>query len=128
MGVNKLVLGGFEHFLSLLCYDSDMGWIYLLIAGIFEVGWPLGFKLADVTNNKIVWILFAVIAMTLSGYFLYVAQKNIPIGTAYAVWTGIGTIGTFLIGIIFFHDACSLFRFLGVLLILSGVVMLKLVH
>lgn len=105
-----------------------MSWIYLLIAGIFEVGWPLGFKLADVTDNKFAWIVFAIVAMALSGYFLFIAQKNIPIGTAYAVWTGIGTVGTFVIGIIFFHDALSLIRFLGVLLILSGVVVLKIVH
>lgn len=106
-----------------------MAWIYLVIAAIFEVGWPLGLKLANTTSvTKYLWILFAIIAMALSGVFLFLAQKQIPIGTAYAIWTGIGTIGTFLIGIILFHDAMSLIRFLGVLLILSGVIILKLSH
>lgn len=61
-----------------------MSWIYLIIAAIFEIGWPLGLKLADTTNNKVAWICFAIIAMALSGYFLFLAQKHIPIGTAYA--------------------------------------------
>ena len=105
-----------------------MSWVYLFIASIFEMGWPLGFKLAYMTNYKLAWILFAIITMTLSGYFLFIAQKQIPIGTAYAVWTGIGTVGTFLIGVLFFNDALSLLRFFGVILILSGVILLKLCH
>ncbi len=105
-----------------------MSWIYLVIAAIFEIGWPLGLKFADTTNNKVGWIFFAVITMALSGYFLFLAQKHIPIGTAYAVWTGIGMIGTFVLGIAIFHDALSLIRFIGVFLILSGVIILKLCH
>lgn len=106
-----------------------MAWVYLLIAAIFEVGWPVGLKLAQTpTFAKFFWILFAVVAMTLSGIFLFLAQKQIPIGTAYAIWTGIGTIGTFCIGIILFNDALSLVRFLGVFLILTGVIILKLGH
>ena len=64
--------------------------------------------------------------MALSGYFLFLSQKQISIGTAYAVWTGIGTIGTFLIGITIFHDSASVARFVGVFLILAGVIVLKL--
>jgi hypothetical protein len=64
-----------------------MAWIYLIVAGIFEMGWPLGFKLSQVTEQKLLWILVGVISMAASGYFLWVAQKEIPIGTAYAVWT-----------------------------------------
>ena len=106
-----------------------MSWLYLLIAAIFEIGWPIGLKMAQVQNDtKILWIIFALITMTLSGYFLYIAQKEIPIGTAYAVWTGIGMLGTFLIGITIFHDALSLMRFVGVFLILAGVIILKLCH
>lgn len=105
-----------------------MNWIYLLIAGLFEIGWPLGLKLADTTNFKLSWIIFAIITMALSGYFLFLAQKQIPIGTAYAVWTGIGTIGAFVTGIVLFNDALSLIRFIGVILILSGVIILKLCH
>lgn len=105
-----------------------MKWIYLILAGIFEIGWPLGFKLSQTTSHKYLWIGIAVIAMTLSGYFLWCAQKTIPIGTAYAVWTGIGAVGTFLIGIVFFNDSASLFRMISVFLIIVGLVGLKLSH
>lgn len=105
-----------------------MAWFYLFIAAIFEVGWPLGFKLAATTDYKILWIIFAVIAMTLSGVFLYIAQKEIPVGTAYAVWTGIGATCTFLIGVSFFNDSLSMLRCLGVFFIIAGVVLLKMGH
>lgn len=106
-----------------------MAWIYLLIAGIFEIGWPLGFKLADTYPKHFYpFILMAIASMALSGYLLYLAQKSIPIGTAYVVWTGIGALGTVAIGILWFHDSTSLLRMLFVLLILIGVVGLKLVH
>jgi len=102
-----------------------MAWIYLVIAGIFEMGWPLGFKLSQVTENRILWIAVGGISMAASGYFLWVAQKEIPIGTAYAVWTGIGAIGTFIIGIIFFKDPTNLFRIFSAGLIIIGVIGLK---
>ena len=66
--------------------------------------------------------------MGLSGYFLYLAQKSIPIGTAYVIWTGIGAIGTVLLGILLFHDSANIFRLLFLSLILIGIVGLKLVH
>lgn len=103
-----------------------MSWLYLFIAAIFEIGWPLGFKLSQTTNNKLLWISFAVVSMALSGLFLWMAQKNIPMGTAYAVWTGIGAAGTFMVGIFFFQDSASLMRILSVFLIIAGVVGLKL--
>ncbi|OQA00650.1 MAG: Quaternary ammonium compound-resistance protein SugE [Planctomycetes bacterium ADurb.Bin401] len=105
-----------------------MSWVYLFIAAIFEVGWPLGFKLAQITHHKIFWILFAVISMALSGWFLYIAQKALPIGTAYSVWTGTGAVCTFLIGVVFFHDAMSMLRFLGIILIVCGIIFLKAAH
>lgn len=103
-----------------------MSWIYLIIAAIFEIGWPLGFKLSQTTTNKFGWIIFAVVSMALSGLFLWIAQKNIPMGTAYAVWTGIGAAGTFLVGIWYFQDSASLLRIVSVFLIIAGVVGLKL--
>lgn len=103
-----------------------MSWIYLFIAAVFEIGWPLGFKLSQTTNHRFGWIMFAVASMALSGLFLWFAQKNIPVGTAYAVWTGIGAAGTFLVGIMLFDDSASLFRILSVFLIIAGVVGLKL--
>ncbi len=105
-----------------------MGWIYLLIAAVFEVGWPLGLKMASVSSAKVLWIIFSIIVMGLSGVFLYLAQKEIPVGTAYAIWTGIGASCTFLIGVIFFHDTLSVLRVLALFLIIAGVIMLKIAH
>ncbi len=102
-----------------------MSWIYLLIAGIFEIGWPLGFKLSQTTSNRFFWIAFAVVSMALSGLFLWMAQKTIPIGTAYAVWTGIGATGTLLIGIIFFQDPANLGRLFFASLIIIGIIGIK---
>lgn len=102
-----------------------MGWVYLFIAAIFEVGWPYGLKMATCVENKFWWIVFAIITMTLSGVFLYLAQKEIPVGTAYAIWTGIGAVCTFTIGVYVFNDVLNFMRAFGVLLIILGVVLLK---
>jgi quaternary ammonium compound-resistance protein SugE len=106
-----------------------MAWLYLLLAAIFEIGWPLGFKLSQTQGNgKIFWIVMAAASMALSGIFLWMAQKEIPIGTAYAVWTGIGAAGTFIIGILYFKDAATLLRIASLTLIVMGVIGLKLSH
>lgn len=106
-----------------------MAWILLIIAGLFEIGWPLGFKLASMHSKYFIWFKgLSILSMGLSGYFLYLAQKSIPIGTAYVIWTGIGAIGTVLLGILFFHDSANIFRLLFLSLILIGIVGLKLVH
>lgn len=106
-----------------------MAWILLIIAGLFEIGWPLGFKLASMHSIYFIWFIgLSILSMGLSGYFLYLAQKSIPIGTAYVIWTGIGAIGTVLLGILFFHDSANIFRLLFLSLILIGIVGLKLVH
>ncbi len=103
-----------------------MAWIYLLLGGIFEIGWPLGFKLADVTQKRVLFIGMAVFSMALSGLFLYIAQRTIPIGTAYAVWTGTGAIGTLLIGIFFFNDPAGILRLVSASLIVLGIIGLRL--
>ena len=105
-----------------------MAWFYLLLAGVFEIGWPLGFKLSQQPEYRVSGIVGAVVSMGLSGWLLWLAQREIPIGTAYAVWTGIGGAGTFLIGVMFFGDAATLARFLGVAMIVGGVITLKLAH
>lgn len=102
-----------------------MAWIYLILAGFLEIGWPLGFKLA--TSGSKLWIIFAAFSMFLSGLFLYIAQKTIPISTAYIVWTGIGGVGTLLIGIIFFADSLSVLRLFFLSLIIIGLVGIKIV-
>jgi len=101
-------------------------WIYLIAAGIFEIGWPLGLKLSQTTESRFLWIAFAAISMTISGYFLWLAQKSIPLGTAYAVWTGIGALGTFVVGVLMFKDPASFARLASVLMIAGGIIGLKL--
>ncbi len=103
-----------------------MAWFYLLLGGVFEIGWPLGFKLAATTSYRMLFIGLSIVSMALSGLFLYLAQRTIPIGTAYAVWTGIGAVGTLLIGIFLFHDSANLMRLLSAFLIITGIIGLKL--
>ena len=106
-----------------------MAWIYLVIAGLFEIGWPLGLKMAQTMEGKqFTGLAIAIIAMGLSGFFLFTAQKDIPMGTAYAVWTGIGAAGTFILGIILYNDPIGILRIASVLLIIAGVIGLKLAH
>jgi quaternary ammonium compound-resistance protein SugE len=105
-----------------------MSWVYLILAGCFEIAWPVGLKLAQGVEQRLFGVVLAVGGMALSGFLLWLAQKEIALGTAYAVWTGIGAAGTFLIGIWFFGDATTLGRYLGLILIVSGVVVLKLAH
>jgi quaternary ammonium compound-resistance protein SugE len=105
-----------------------MSWLYLLLAGMTEIGWPIGLKMAQSGESKITGIAVAIFFMTISGMLLWLAQKEIPMGTAYAVWTGIGASGTFLIGIWLYGDPTSLTRYLGVLFIILGVVVLKFAH
>lgn len=103
-----------------------MAWFYLIIAAIFEVGWPLGFKLSGTHHEKFwTYISLASLSMLLSGVFLYFAQKTIPVSTAYIIWTGIGAIGTFLLGICCFGDSASIMRMFFALLILIGIVGLE---
>lgn len=67
-----------------------MAWIYLITAGLFEIGWPVGLKWAQEPRKLIIGVVMAVVCMAISGLLLYLAQREIAIGTAYAVWTGIG--------------------------------------
>ena len=106
-----------------------MAWVYLILAGIFEIGWPYGLKMAQsVEGKQMVGITIAIVAMAVSGFLLYLAQREIPMGTAYAVWTGIGAAGTFVLGIILYNDPMGTLRVMSVLLIIAGVVGLKLAH
>lgn len=105
-----------------------MAWVYLVFAGLFEIGWPVGLKMAQQAETRISGIIIAIAFMAVSGFLLWLAQKEIPIGTSYAVWTGIGAAGTFLVGIMFYGDPASLGRYLGVILIIAGVATLKLAH
>ena len=101
-------------------------WIALLLAGLCEIGWPLGLKLSDLPNMKACGLLLAFVSMALSGLLLWYSLKEIPIGTAYAVWTSIGAVGTFTIGVLIFGDPNIAIRWVGVALIVLGVTLLKL--
>jgi quaternary ammonium compound-resistance protein SugE len=103
-------------------------WTYLIVAGLFEAGWPLGLKLAQTPGRGLVGGLVAALCMAVSCLLLYLAQREIPMGTAYAVWTGIGATGAFTVGVLLYGDPATLWRFLGVGLIIAGVVVLKLAH
>jgi quaternary ammonium compound-resistance protein SugE len=103
-----------------------MSWVYLLLAGLLEIGWPVGLKLSQAPGTRWLGIGLAIGFMLASGAFLWLAQRSIPLGTAYAVWTGIGAAGTFLVGVLAYGDPASLARFAGVAMIMGGVVTLKL--
>jgi quaternary ammonium compound-resistance protein SugE len=105
-----------------------MAWLYLVLAGLLEIGWPVGLKMAQEPATRISGILVAIGFMAASGFLLWTAQRQIPIGTAYAIWTGIGAAGTFLVGVLVYHDPTSITRYLGVGLIIAGVVALKVGH
>ena len=103
-----------------------MAWLYLFMAGVCEIGWPLGLKLGNGESGlRPGWIAFAVIAMTASGALLFLAQRVIPMGTAYAIWTGIGAVGAFVVGIVMFGDSASVARMVSIALIVAGIVGLK---
>ena len=104
-----------------------MAWLYLALAGICEIGWPVGLKLGWTENGaRPSWIIFAIVAMSASGALLLWAQRFIPMGTAYAVWTGIGAVGAFVVGIVAFGDQASAMRMVSIGLIVAGIVGLKL--
>ncbi len=105
-----------------------MAWFYLLLAGVFEIGWPVGLKMAQEAETRVLGISLAVGFMAVSGFLLWLAQKEIPIGTSYAIWTGIGAARTFMVGVLYYGDPSRLGRYLGVALIIAGVATLKLAH
>lgn len=101
-----------------------MAWIYLTIAGIFEVAWAIGLKYTEGFTR--LWpSLLTVLAMVISFGLLSHALKNLPIGTAYAVWTGIGAVGTALIGMLFLGEPREAARIFCILLIVAGIAGLK---
>ncbi len=93
-----------------------------------EVGWPIGLKLAQMPGRTFQGICMAIAFMAASGFMLFLAQKTIPIGTAYAIWTGLGAAGTFLFGVVIYGDPSSVMRYVGVALILLGAITLKLAN
>ena len=103
-----------------------MEWLVLVVAGIFEVGWAVGLKYAEGFTR--VWpTLGTIAAMIVSLGLLGLALRSLPLGTAYAIWTGVGTVGTALLGIALFHDATDPLRLACIAVIVVGIIGLKLV-
>ncbi|WP_020591288.1 quaternary ammonium compound efflux SMR transporter SugE [Kiloniella laminariae] len=101
-----------------------MAWVYLILAGMLECGWAIGLKYAD-GWTRLVPSLLTVLAMAASFWLLSAAMKSIPVGTAYAVWTGIGTIGVAVLGMILFDEPRDIMRILCLLMIVAGIAGLK---
>ena len=101
-----------------------MSWIILFFAGLFEGGWAVGLKYTDGFSRPLPTAL-TVGAMIISLGLLGLAMKELPLGTAYAIWTGVGAVGTVIAGIILFGESMALFRLASVALIIAGLVGLK---
>ena len=101
-----------------------MSWFYLLVAGLCEVCWAVGMKYSH-GFTRLYASVFTVLTMIASVVLLALAMRTLPLGTAYAVWTGIGAVGTVVIGMLVFGESASLLRIACLLLILSGIVGLK---
>jgi quaternary ammonium compound-resistance protein SugE len=102
-----------------------MSWLILLLAGLFEVVWAVGLKYTDGFSRPLPSLL-TLLAMATSVILLSLAMKQLPLGTAYAVWTGIGAIGTVIAGVVLFGESMSLLRLGSALLIVIGLLGLKL--
>lgn len=101
-----------------------MAWIYLIIAGLLEIGWAIGLKYTE-GWTRLVPSLLTGGAMAISFYFLSEALKTIPIGTGYAIWTGIGAVGAAVLGMLIFGESRDIARIVCILLIVAGIVGLK---
>ena len=108
------------------CGTFSMSWLLLLLAGLFEVAWAIGLKYTDGFSRPLPTLL-TLSAMGVSVLLLAMAVKQLPLGTAYAVWTGIGAVGTVLMGIWLFNEPATLARVLCLLLIIGGILGLKLI-
>ena len=102
-----------------------MNWFILVIAGLFEIGWAIGLKYTEGFTR--LWpSLGTLLAMTISVGLLGIAMKSLPVGTAYAVWVGVGAVGTAILGIVLFGESANAGRLISLALILAGIVGLKL--
>lgn len=102
-----------------------MHWVLLVTAGILEIGWAVGLKYTAGFTRF--WpTVGTLLAMVLSVVLLGVAMKSLPVGTAYAIWVGIGSVGTVILGMVLFQEPANVFRLLSVGLIIAGIIGLKL--
>ena len=105
-----------------------MNWIILVIAGLFEVGFAacLG-KAREAGSNTVIWMTGFFVCLAISMFLLYKATQTLPIGTAYAVWTGIGAVGTVLVGILFFKEPADFWRLFFITTLIASMFGLKVV-
>ena len=102
-----------------------MAWAILIVAGLFEVGWAIGLKYTEGFTR--LWATVGtVVAMVISLGLLGIAMKSLPVGTAYAIWVGVGAVGTAILGIILLGDSANAGRLISLALIVAGIVGLKL--
>ncbi|OGU27718.1 MAG: multidrug transporter [Ignavibacteria bacterium GWA2_35_9] len=101
-----------------------MAWLILFIAGLFEVAWAIGLKYSE-GFTKLWPSIFTIVSIIISMGLLAFSLKSLPVGTAYAVWTGIGAVGTAILGIILFGESKELIRIFFILLIVAGIVGLR---
>ena len=102
-----------------------MAWILLVLAGLFEVGWAIGLKSTEGFTR--LWpSVWTVLAMVISMWLLGVAMKSLPVGTAYSIWVGVGSVGTVILGIVLLGESANAGRLISVGLIIAGIVGLKL--
>jgi quaternary ammonium compound-resistance protein SugE len=106
--------------------SASMAWTYLFFAGLFEIGWAIGLKYTD-GFTRLTPTLLTVASMVVSLGLLGLALKTLPVGTAYAIWTGIGTVGTAVLGIYLLGEPATVIRLVCIGLIVAGIVGLKLV-
>jgi quaternary ammonium compound-resistance protein SugE len=105
--------------------EKDMAWLLLVIAGLLEVGWAIGLKYTEGFTR--LWpSVFTAAAMVASLVLLGIAMKSLPVGTAYAVWVGVGAVGTVILGIVLFAEPADTARLVSVGLIVAGIIGLKL--
>ncbi|SSS45909.1 putative SMR family drug transporter [Acinetobacter baumannii] len=101
-----------------------MAWAILILAGVFEVIWAYSMKMSE-GFTRLTPSIITVVFMILSVVLLSISMKTLPLGTAYTVWTGIGAIGSFLVGIFFLHESIGAMRMIAAVLIVSGLVLMK---
>lgn len=101
-----------------------MAWAILILAGVFEVIWAYSMKMSE-GFTRLTPSIITVVFMILSVVLLSISMKTLPLGTAYTVWTGIGAIGSFLVGIFFLHEPIGAMRMIAAVLIVSGLVLMK---
>lgn len=104
-----------------------MNWTILVVAGLFEVGWAIGLKYTEGFSR--LWpTVWTVLSMIISLWLLGIAMKTLPVGTAYAIWVGVGAVGTVVLGIVLLGEPANAGRMISVALIIAGIVGLKLAH